>query len=66
MHLLQAGVALPIIALWLGHEQPVTTHGYVEADLKMKQRCLDTLERLPAARRLSPARSHLMTFLEAL
>jgi hypothetical protein len=32
----------------------------------MKQRCLDTLERLPAARRLSPARSHLMTFLEAL
>ena len=41
------GVALPIISLWLGHEQPVTTHGYVEADLKMKQRCLDTLERLP-------------------
>lgn len=66
MHLLQAGVALPIIALWLGHEQPVTTHGYVEADLKMKQRCLDTLERLPAARRQSAARSHLMAFLEAL
>lgn len=66
MHLLQSGVALPIIALWLGHEQPVTTHGYVEADLKMKQRCLDTLERLPAARRQSAARSHLMAFLEAL
>ena len=66
MHLLQSGVALPIIALWLGHEQPVTTHGYVEADLKMKQRCLDTLERLPAPRRQSAVRSHLMAFLEAL
>lgn len=66
MHLLQSGVALPIIALWLGHEQPVTTHGYVEADLKMKQRCLDTLERLPAARRRSAARSNLLAFLEAL
>jgi len=66
MHLLQSGVALPIIALWLGHEQPVTTHGYVEADLKMKQQCLNTLEKLPAARRQSAARSHLMAFLEAL
>jgi len=44
----------------------VTTHGYVEADLKMKQRFLDTLERLPAARRQSAVRSHLMAFLEAL
>lgn len=66
MHLLQSGVALPIIALWLGHEQPTTTHGYVEADLKMKQRCLDTLERLPAARRRSVPQSHVMAFLEAL
>ncbi|MEO6995131.1 MAG: tyrosine-type recombinase/integrase [Lacunisphaera sp.] len=66
MHLLQSGVALPIIALWLGHEHPVTTHGYVEADLKMKQRCLDTLERLPRARRQTAAHSHLMAFLEAL
>jgi len=66
MHLLQAGVALPIIALWLGHEQPVTTHGYVEADLKMKEQCLNTLERLPGAKRQSKARSHLLAFLEAL
>ncbi len=28
MHLLQAGVDLTVIALWLGHESPVTTHGY--------------------------------------
>ena len=36
MHLLQSGVPLEIIALWLGHEQVVTTHGYIEADLSMK------------------------------
>jgi site-specific recombinase XerD len=66
MHLLQAGVALPIIALWLGHEQPVTTHGYVEADLKMKQQCLDTLEKLPGPKRPPKAHSHLMAYLEAL
>jgi site-specific recombinase XerD len=32
MHLLQAGVDISVIALWLGHESPVTTHHYVEAD----------------------------------
>lgn len=43
MHLLQAGVDLTVIALWLGHESPVTTHGYVEADLAMKERALATI-----------------------
>jgi integrase/recombinase XerD len=43
MHMLQSGVDLTVIALWLGHESPSTTHGYVEADLTMKQRALSTL-----------------------
>lgn len=43
MHLLQSGVDLTVIALWLGHESPVTTHGYVEADLAMKERALATI-----------------------
>jgi site-specific recombinase XerD len=43
MHLLQAGVDIAVIALWLGHESIETTHGYVEADLEMKQRALDKL-----------------------
>ncbi len=43
MHLLQAGVDLTVIALWLGHESTVTTHGYVEADLAMKGRALATI-----------------------
>jgi integrase/recombinase XerD len=40
MHLLQAGVDVTVIALWLGHENPATTHGYIEADLAMKERAL--------------------------
>lgn len=45
-----------MIALWLGHESPRTTHGYVEADLAMKQRALDKLARRPSrAAASSPA-----------
>ena len=40
MHLLQSGVDITVIALWLGHESPVTTHTYIEADLKMKENAL--------------------------
>lgn len=40
MHLLQAGVEITVIALWLGHESPSTTHLYIEADLAMKERAL--------------------------
>ncbi len=44
MHLLQSGVDITVIALWLGHENTATTHQYVEADLAMKEaalRCVD-------------------------
>jgi site-specific recombinase XerD len=44
MHLLQSGTDITVIALWLGHESPATTHMYVEADLAMKQKALDRLE----------------------
>jgi integrase/recombinase XerD len=44
MHLLQAGVDITVIALWLGHESPATTHIYVEADLAMKERALKNLQ----------------------
>ena len=40
MHLLQSGVAISVIALWLGHENMATTHRYVEADLAMKEKAL--------------------------
>jgi len=45
MHLLHAGVPLEIIALWLGHEQPNTTHTYVQADLNIKDQCAHLLDR---------------------
>jgi site-specific recombinase XerD len=38
MHLLQSGVDISVIALWLGHESPTTTHHYIEADLAMMNR----------------------------
>ena len=44
MHLLQSGVDISVIALWLGHERPSTTHQYVEADLAMKDRALARLQ----------------------
>jgi site-specific recombinase XerD len=44
MHLLQSGVDLAVIALWLGHEDVATTHQYLEADLDMKEQALATLQ----------------------
>jgi len=44
MHLLQSGVDTSVIALWLGHESPATTHMYIEADLSMKERALNRLK----------------------
>ena len=43
MHLLQSGVDITVIALWLGHESPSTTHTYIEADLAMKERAMQAL-----------------------
>lgn len=41
VHLLQAGVDLSAIALWLGHESPESTQVYIDLDLKHKQRILE-------------------------
>jgi integrase/recombinase XerD len=40
MALLQSGVHIEIIALYLGHEHVQTTRVYVEADLAMKEQTL--------------------------
>jgi len=44
LHLLQSGVDITVIALWLGHESPATTHLYVEADMTMKENALKKLQ----------------------
>jgi len=66
MHLLQAGVDISVIALWLGHESPVTTHQYVEADLAMKERALARLHEPDARIQRYRAPDSLIEFLKTL
>lgn len=66
MHLLQAGVDITVIALWLGHESPITTHHYVEADLAMKERALARLQEPDTALRRFRATDSLVQFLKTL
>lgn len=67
MHLLQSGVDLASIALFLGHEDVQTTHGYIEADAEMKRRTLAALPRLAGRRRRDPKQTdELIAFLESL
>jgi len=66
MHLLQAGVDISVIALWLGHESPVTTHHYVEADLAMKERALAKLHEPDAKIQRYRAPDSLIDFLKTL
>jgi len=40
MNLLQAGVDITVIALWLGHESLQSTQRYIHADMELKERAL--------------------------
>jgi site-specific recombinase XerD len=66
MHLLQSGVDVTVIALWLGHEQISTTHQYIEADLAMKEAALHRLEAPSSQPVRFCAGDRLLAFLEAL
>jgi site-specific recombinase XerD len=66
MHLLQAGVDITVIALWLGHESPVTTHGYIEADLAMKERALATIAPPETKHKRYRPTDPILAFLESL
>ncbi len=64
--IISATFAIEIIALWLGHEQISTTHGYIEADLNMKKETLAHLK-APSSRRAPKKEiSNILAFLEAL
>jgi site-specific recombinase XerD len=66
MHLLQSGTDLAVIALWLGHENPATTHQYLEADLESKRAVLQQLaDPSPPATRYRPD-DKLLAFLQSL
>jgi integrase/recombinase XerD len=66
MALLQHGVDLAVIALWLGHESIETTHQYLHAEMQIKERalrCTDPTDAPPT--RFQPDDS-LLAFLKGL
>ena len=66
MHLLQSGVDITAIALWLGHESPLTTHKYIEADLEMKKKILSHLKPPKSHKATYRPKDGLLAFLETL
>jgi integrase/recombinase XerD len=66
MHLLQAGVDIATIALWLGHESIETTHMYLQADLAMQEKALEKLAPFEGRWKRFQADDPLLTFLNAL
>jgi len=66
MHLLQAGVDMATIALWLGHESIDTTHMYLQADLAMREKALEKLAPIEGAWQRFHADDPLLAFLAAL
>lgn len=66
MALLQAGVDVSVIALWLGHEDTRSTQAYLHADLAIKERALAaTTVTTAKPGRFKPS-DPLLAFLEAL
>jgi integrase/recombinase XerD len=66
MAMLESGVDLAVIALWLGHESIETTNVYVHSSLAMKERALGKLAPAGEGFRRFKADDSLMTFLNAL
>lgn len=66
MALLQSGVDIAVIALWLGHESIETTNTYVHADLAMKQKALEKVRPMDTPFRRFRASDSLLAFLESI
>lgn len=43
LRMLQSGIDISTIAIWLGHESIITTHKYMETDLEMKRQTLEKM-----------------------
>lgn len=65
-HLLQSGVDISVIALWLGHESIETTHIYLETDLATKEKALNKLAPAGAEVPRFKAKDEVLAFLAAL
>jgi integrase/recombinase XerD len=67
MRLLDAGIDITVIALWLGHESTETTQIYLHADMKTKEAALArTAPTGTAPGRYKPAGDALLAFLQSL
>lgn len=66
MQLLDAGVDVAVIALWLGHESIRTTDIYQHADIALKERALARVADSPLAKARYRPSDPLLAFLEAL
>ena len=66
MALLESGVDLAVIALWLGHESIETTNVYLHSSLAMKERALGKLAAVGTIFRRFKADDSVMAFLNSL
>ncbi len=66
MHLLQSGVDMTVIAMWLGHEDLSTTHIYMTSDITMKERALNALQDTPVRKARFRPSDRLLRFLDSL
>ncbi len=66
MHLLQSGIDIATVAMWMGHEQLETTQIYAKADLEMKEKALNTLQEPNAKGFRYKPNDSMLTFLENL
>jgi len=66
MALLQSGVDIAVIALWLGYESIETTNVYLHANLAMKEKALAKVAPIGTRFRRFRANDRLLAFLESL
>ena len=64
--MLQSGMDIEVIALWLGHETIGTTPGYLEADLKLNEQALGRLAEAGKGFQRFRAEDPLLAFLASL
>lgn len=66
MHLLDSGVDLTVISLWLGHESIETTNRYISSSLTMKEKALSCMREPSIPLRRYRASDSLLAYLEGI